>query len=128
MAGLIIPFNNFVPRVDPSAFIAPNATLIGDVDIGANASIGSPACCAATGRASRSREQQYPGRHRDPHRLARRRHGGRQERLGRPHGAVARLHVEDDAFIGMHATVLDNCVVESGAMVAAGALLPPNKG
>ena len=33
MAGLIIPFNNFVPRVDPSAFIAPNATLIGDVEI-----------------------------------------------------------------------------------------------
>jgi carbonic anhydrase/acetyltransferase-like protein (isoleucine patch superfamily) len=35
--------------------------------------------------------------------------------------------VQDDAFIGMHATVLDNAVVETGAMVAAGALVPPGK-
>ncbi len=35
--------------------------------------------------------------------------------------------LEDDSFIGMHATVMDGAVVESGAMVAAGALVTPGK-
>ena len=39
MSGLIIPHKGFVPKVASSAFIAANATLVGDVEIGANASI-----------------------------------------------------------------------------------------
>ena len=39
MSGLIIPHKGFVPKVDPTAFIAANATLVGDVEIAANASI-----------------------------------------------------------------------------------------
>jgi len=35
--------------------------------------------------------------------------------------------LEDNCFIGMHATVMDGAVVESGAMLAAGALLTPGK-
>ena len=36
---LILPFNGKTPRVHESAFIAPNATLIGDVEIGPDASV-----------------------------------------------------------------------------------------
>jgi len=39
MSGLIVPHKGFVPRVDPTAFIAANATLVGDVEIAANANI-----------------------------------------------------------------------------------------
>ena len=39
MSGFIVPFRGFVPKVASSAFIAANATLIGDVEIAANASI-----------------------------------------------------------------------------------------
>ena len=39
MSGLIVPYKGFVPKVDPTAFIAANATLVGDVEIAANASI-----------------------------------------------------------------------------------------
>ena len=35
--------------------------------------------------------------------------------------------LEDGCFIGMNATVMDDCVVETGAMVAAGALVVPGK-
>ena len=45
-------------------------------------------------------------------------------------GHLALLHaceVQDDSFIGMHSTVLDEAVVESGAMVAAGAVVTPRK-
>ena len=37
--ALILPFNGKTPRVHESAFIAPNATLIGDVEIGPQASV-----------------------------------------------------------------------------------------
>lgn len=39
MSGLIVPFNGFVPQVHSTAFVAPNATLIGEVEIAANCSI-----------------------------------------------------------------------------------------
>ncbi len=32
MSGLIIPFRGFTPHIAKSAFIAPNATLIGEVE------------------------------------------------------------------------------------------------
>ena len=35
MSGLIVPNKGFVPKVARSAFIAPNATLVGDVEIAA---------------------------------------------------------------------------------------------
>jgi carbonic anhydrase/acetyltransferase-like protein (isoleucine patch superfamily) len=35
--------------------------------------------------------------------------------------------LESGAFIGMRATVMDDAVIEGGAMVAAGALVTPNK-
>ena len=45
-------------------------------------------------------------------------------------GHSALLHactVEDRGFVGMQACVMDGAVVESDAMVAAGALVPPQK-
>jgi carbonic anhydrase/acetyltransferase-like protein (isoleucine patch superfamily) len=45
-------------------------------------------------------------------------------------GHQALLHactLEDDCFIGMRATVMDDAVVESGGMLAAGSLLTPSK-
>lgn len=39
MSGHIIPFNGRTPRVHPSAFVAPTATLIGDVEVGPDSSI-----------------------------------------------------------------------------------------
>jgi carbonic anhydrase/acetyltransferase-like protein (isoleucine patch superfamily) len=37
--ALIIPFGGKAPQVDPSAFIAPTAVIIGDVTIGADSSV-----------------------------------------------------------------------------------------
>src|SRR5579863_4953310 len=36
---LILPYRNILPPIHPSAFIAPNAVVIGDVEIGADANI-----------------------------------------------------------------------------------------
>ena len=36
---LILPFKGISPRIDPTAFVAPNATIVGDVEIGEGSSI-----------------------------------------------------------------------------------------
>ena len=45
-------------------------------------------------------------------------------------GHMALIHactLADDSFVGMRAAVIDGAYVEGGAMVAAGALVTPNK-
>lgn len=128
MSGLIVPFKGFVPKIDPSAFIAPNATLIGEVEIGANCGIWYGCILRGDGPGIRIGENSnlqdgtvvlVAGR-------------GLMTIVGRnvSVGHMALLHaceIQDDSFVGMNATVLDGAVVESGAMVAAGAVVTPRK-
>lgn len=128
MSGLIVPFGGFVPQVDRSAFIAPNATLVGDVEIGANASLWFGVILRGDGPGIRIGENTNLQDGTVVH-IAKR---GLMTVVGRnvSVGHMALLHaceVHDDAFIGMHASVLDGAVVESRAMVAAGALVTPGK-
>jgi carbonic anhydrase/acetyltransferase-like protein (isoleucine patch superfamily) len=37
--AIILPFNGKMPRIHPTAFIAPSAVLIGDVEVGAESSV-----------------------------------------------------------------------------------------
>jgi len=128
MSGLIVPFKGFIPKVDKSAFIAPNATLVGEVEIGANCGIWYGCILRGDGPGIRIGENSNLQDGTVVH-VARR---GLMTTVGRnvSVGHMALLHaceVQDDAFIGMHSTVLDGAVVESGAMVAAGAVVTPRK-
>ena len=128
MSGLIVPFKGFVPKIDPSAFIAPNATLIGEVEIGANCGIWFGCVLRGDGPGIRIGENSNIQDGTVVHVAAR----GVMTIVGRnvTVGHMALLHaceVQDDSFIGMHSTVLDGAVVESGAMVAAGAVVTPRK-
>ncbi len=128
MSGLIVPFGGFVPRVDRSAFIAPNVTLVGDVEIGANASLWFGVILRGDGPGIRIGENTNLQDGTVVH-IAKR---GLMTVVGRnvSVGHMALLHaceIQDGAFVGMHASVLDGAVVESRAMVAAGALVTPGK-
>lgn len=128
MSGLIVPFGGVVPKVHPSAFVAPNATLIGDVEIGANCGIWFGAVLRADGVPIRIGEGSNIQDGSVIHIAAR----GVGTTVGRnvTVGHLVLLHaceVQDDAFVGMHSTVLDEAVVETGAMVAAGAVVTPRK-
>jgi carbonic anhydrase/acetyltransferase-like protein (isoleucine patch superfamily) len=128
MYGLIVPFNGFTPKVDGSAFIAPTAVLIGDVEIGARCGIWFGAVLRGDGPGIRIGDNSNIQDGVVIHIAAR----GVGTTVGRnvTVGHLALLHaceVQDDAFIGMHSTVLDEAVVESGAMVAAGAVVTPRK-
>ncbi len=124
MSGLIVPHRGFVPKVASSAFIAANATLVGDVEIGANASIWFGVILRGDGPGIRIGENSNLQDGTVVHVAAR----GLMTVVGRnvTVGHMALLHaceVQDGAFIGMRSMVLDGAVVESEAMVAAGALV-----
>jgi gamma-carbonic anhydrase len=128
MSGLIVPFGGVVPKVHASAFIAPNATLVGDVEIGADCGIWFGAVLRADGVPIRIGAGSNLQGGSVIHIAAR----GVGTTVGRnvTVGHMVLLHaceVQDDAFIGMHSTVLDEVVVETGAMVAAGAVVTPRK-
>lgn len=128
MSGLIVPHKGFVPKVARSAFIAPNATLVGDVEIGANASIWFGVILRGDGPGIRVGENSNLQDGTVVHVAAR----GLMTVVGKnvTVGHMVLLHaceIQDDAFVGMHSTVLDGAVVESGAMVAAGAVVTPRK-
>lgn len=118
-------------RVDPTAFIAPNAVLVGDVQIGAFSSVWFG--CVLRGDTdrihigARSNVQDLTVIHND---------AGDPTTLGEGvtigHRVV--LHgctVGDGALVGMGAVVLNNarigeqCLVGAGALVTQGKVFPP---
>ena len=128
MSGLILPFKGTLPAIDAECFIAPNATVIGDVVIGKGTNVWFG--CVIRGDVheirigERTNIQDGTVVHVTGGKLGT--YIGSDITIG--HGAI--LHactLEDACFVGMGAVVLDGVVVESGAMVAAGAVVTPGK-
>ena len=131
----LIPFHGKSPRIDPAAFVATGAQLIGDVEMGPEASVWYN--CVLRGDmnliriGARSNVQDGSVIHVDPARP-----GGPPD--GYPCligeevliGHLAMVHgctLHDRAFVGLGAIVMDGCVIESDAMLAAGAMLTQGK-
>lgn len=129
---LILPLGGKTPKIHDSAFIAPGAVIIGDVEIGPEASIWYN--CVVRGDINAIRigartnvqdgsvihvESDYGD-------------GGHPAIIGDDVliGHMAIVHgctLLDRAFVGMGAIVMDGCVIEGDAMLAAGAMLTPGK-
>lgn len=126
--GLILPFKGVMPTIHDDAFIAPNAVIIGDVEIGAKTGIWFN--CMVRGDMNEIRIgantniQDGTIIHVDS------RTYGTYIGDNITVGHMCLLHactLEDGCMIGMQATVMDGAVVESGALVAAGSLVTPGK-
>jgi carbonic anhydrase/acetyltransferase-like protein (isoleucine patch superfamily) len=117
-----------MPKIHPTAFIAAGAVIIGDVEIGANANVWFG--CVIRGDVQSIRIGEGTNVQDGTVIHVTRGDGPTVIGKGITIGHSALLHactLEDYCFIGMHATVMDKAVVESGAMVAAAALVTPNK-
>jgi gamma-carbonic anhydrase len=130
----IASFNGKTPRIHSSAFIAPGCRIIGDVEIGADSSIWYN--CVIRGDANRiiigarSNIQDGTVVHCDSPKA--KRPDGFPTIIGDDVliGHMAMIHgciLQDRAFVGLGAIVMDGCTVESDAMLAAGAMLTPGK-
>jgi carbonic anhydrase/acetyltransferase-like protein (isoleucine patch superfamily) len=128
VSGSLLPYRGILPRIGDRVFVAPGATVIGDVEIGADSSIWFG--CVVRGDVNvvrigeRTNLQDGTVVH-----VAKEGQGtfiGSDITVGH----MALLHactLEDGAFVGMRATIMDDCLVERGGMLAAGALLTPGK-
>lgn len=124
----LLPYQGKLPKIHPTAFIAPGAVIIGDVEIGAYSNIWFG--CVIRGDVNYirigERTNIQDGTVVHVTRVTSPTHIGSGITIG--HQAL--LHactLEDNCFIGMGAQILDDAVVESKAMVAAGALVTPKK-
>jgi carbonic anhydrase/acetyltransferase-like protein (isoleucine patch superfamily) len=128
MQPLILPYKGELPKISEKAFVAPSASIIGDVEIGAGSGIWFN--CVVRGDVEwikigeRTNIQDgtviHVTRNGHPTRI------GSGVTVG--HSCI--LHactLEDNSFVGMGALVMDDAIVESGAMLAAGAQLTPGK-
>lgn len=127
-SGLLYAYNGLTPRIDPTAWIAPTAVLIGDVRVGPGANIWFNCVLRADTNpiivGARSNIQDGTIIHVD--------HGefftdiGDDVTIG--HGAIIHAcKLRNRAFVGMGATVLDGAVVEEAGLLGARGLLGPGK-
>jgi gamma-carbonic anhydrase len=127
--GMLLPFRNHVPAIAPDAFVAANATLIGQVEIGARANIWFG--CVLRGDLASihvgalTNVQDGTVVH-----VSSVANGATWigERVTIGHMALIHAcRLEDRCFVGMKACVMDGAVVETGAWIAAGAVVTPGK-
>lgn len=129
----ILPFEGKMPQIYETAFVAPGARIIGDVTIGAEASVWYN--CVLRGDihrieiGARSNVQDGSVFHVE---------GPRPDTQGNPSivgedcviGHMAVVHgatLADRAFVGMGAVAMDGAHIGEGAMLGAGALLSLGK-
>ncbi len=130
----IITFRGKTPRIHATAFVAPGARIIGDVEIGAGSSIWYN--CVLRGDVNsirigeRTNIQDGTVIHCDSPKPGN--EDGLPTIIGNDVliGHMVMLHgsiLHDRAFVGLSSTVMDGCTIESDGMLAAGALLSPGK-
>ena len=120
---MLVTFDGVTPTVDATAFVAPNATLIGRVSISAEASVFYGAVLRgdidSISIGAGSNVQDNVAMHTD---------AGIQLVVGSGvsigHNAVVHgCVIEDDCLIGMNSTILNRAVIGAGSLVAAGAVV-----
>ena len=121
--ALILPFDGHEPQIDPEAWLAPNASVIGQVRVAADANVWFGAVMrgdiAEIVLGARSNLQDNAVIHTE---------AGNPTIIGDDvsigHGAIVHgCVVEDGCLIGMNATVLNGAVIGANSLVAAGALV-----
>lgn len=123
---LILAYRGQLPRVDPEAWLAPGAVVIGDVEIGSGSSVWFGSVVRGDFHYIRIGERTnlqdqcvvHVTRERFPAVL------GDEVTVG--HRAVVHgCHVGDGALVGIGAVVLDGAVIGEEALVGAGAVVTP---
>jgi len=119
--------NGKYPQIPEDCFVAENATVVGDVVLGAECSIWFNAVIRGDvhyikignkvniqdGAVIHATYQKHPT------------NIGNNVSIG--HNAIVHgCTIKDNVLIGMGAIVMDNCVVESNSIIAAGAVLTQN--
>lgn len=122
---MLVEFEGKRPQVHPDAWVAPNATLIGDVRVEANASVWYGAvlradiCTIVIAEGSNVQDGTIMHASEGQTLVV-----GPHATIG--HGCVVHgLRVGERSLVGNGAVVSDNAIVEDGSLVGAGAMVAP---
>ncbi|MFO7799740.1 gamma carbonic anhydrase family protein [Rhodohalobacter sp.] len=125
---MVYQFLDKSPHFEESVFVAPSADVIGDVSIGKDSSVWFNSTIRGDVNwieiGERSNIQDNASIHvmnqTGPTKI------GNDVTIG--HNAMVHgCTIHDRVLIGIHATILDEAVIESDVIVAAGTLVPPGK-
>lgn len=128
LRGPVYRLHGMTPKLGARVFIAPNAAVIGDVEIGDDSAVWFSSVLRGDVMfirvGARTNIQDGTVVHVVNKKLPA--IIGNDITIG--HSCL--IHactLKDRAFVGMHATILDGAVIEEGGMLAAGSLLTPGK-
>lgn len=125
---MIRKYKNISPTIAEEVFLAPGSVVIGDTHIGRQSGVWFG--CVIRGDVNYIRIGERTNIQDGTVIHVTRKTGPTLIGSGVTIGHSVLLHactLEDDCFVGMHSTIMDKAVVESGAWVAAGALVTPGK-
>ena len=132
--SLIIPCRNKTPKIGENCFVAPNATIIGDVEMGNDCSIWFNAVVRGDVNSikigNKVNIQDGAIVHCTYENLDAGQKGTKVvigDNVSIGHNALVHgCTIEDNVLIGMGAIVMDNCYIEKIALIAAGAVVLEN--
>ena len=120
---MIIEYRGKRPKIDPSAFVAPTAVLVGDVEVGAESSIWFGAVLRGDNGQIRIGARTSIQDNAVVHVSER---GGTfvGDEVTVGHGAIMEdCRIERRALIGSNATLLNGCTIGEGALIGAGSVV-----
>jgi carbonic anhydrase/acetyltransferase-like protein (isoleucine patch superfamily) len=125
---IIKPYKGIMPKIDPSAFIADNVVIVGDVEIGPDSNIWYGTVMRGDVNRIRigARTNIQDGTVIHVSSFGHDTLIGDDVTIGHM-ALIHACHIHDGGFVGMQSCVMDGAVVESQAMVAAGALVTAGK-
>jgi carbonic anhydrase/acetyltransferase-like protein (isoleucine patch superfamily) len=125
--ALILPVKNIHPQLGENCFLAPNATLVGDVTLGDDCSVWFNAVIRGDVNSIRIGNKTNIQDGAVIHCTYQKAATVIGNNVSVGHNAIVHgCTVQDNVLIGMGAIVMDNAVVESNCIVAAGAIVLEN--
>ncbi|MBC6696810.1 gamma carbonic anhydrase family protein [Hymenobacter puniceus] len=127
MPALILPVQGKHPQIPADCYVADNATIVGDVTLGANCTVWFNAVIRGDVNAIRIGDKTNVQDGAVLHCTYQKAATTIGSRVSIGHKAIVHgCTVEDDVLIGMGAIVMDHAVVGAGCIVAAGAVVLEN--
>ncbi len=124
---IILPVNNISPTIPENCFVAPNATIVGDVVMGQECSVWFNAVIRGDVNSIRMGNKVNVQDGAVLHCTYQKTKVVIGNNVSIGHNALVHgCTIEDNVLIGMGAIVMDNCIIGSNTIIAAGAVVLEN--
>jgi carbonic anhydrase/acetyltransferase-like protein (isoleucine patch superfamily) len=125
--ALILPVKDVYPQIPDNCFVAPNATIVGDVKMGNECSIWFNAVVRGDVNSIQLGDKVNVQDGACIHCTYEKSKTVIGNNVSIGHNAIVHgCTIQDNVLVGMGAIVMDNCVIGSNSIIAAGAVLLEN--